>query len=98
MTSCFSASDTLTVYNQTRNWDVQSATRTLNRCPGCLGLEKEVRPLVSGPADIPYSYRLDSNPIVDRTTKALLATKISFSRLDRNVPEQKLDLFQFAAS
>ena len=53
---------------------------------------------LAGPTDIHTYAGSIPNPIVDRTTKALLATKISFSRLDGNVSEQKLDLFQFAAS
>jgi hypothetical protein len=35
--------------------------------------------------------------IIYRMPQALLATKIFFRRLHRNMPEQELDLLQFAA-
>jgi hypothetical protein len=61
-------------------------------------IEEDVGPLVSG--QLVFHTHTGSIPILsfDRTTKAVLATKISFSRLDGNVPEQELDLFKFAAS
>jgi hypothetical protein len=39
----------------------------------------------------------DSNPIIDSTTQALLTSEVFFSCLNRDVPEEKLDLFKFAA-
>jgi hypothetical protein len=38
---------------------------------------------------------LDANPIVDRGSQALSATEIDFRCLNRDVPEEKLDLFEF---
>jgi len=48
--------------------------------------DREVTPLVQ---------RLDPNFVVDGTTNALFAAQIPFGRLNRNVPEQILDLRQF---
>jgi hypothetical protein len=38
---------------------------------------------------------LDANPIVDRGSQALSATEIDFLRPNRDVPEEKLNLFEF---
>jgi len=35
--------------------------------------------------------------VIDRTLNPLFATKISFGCLNRNVTEQKLDLFEFSS-
>jgi hypothetical protein len=42
-------------------------------------------------------FRLDTDSIVDGGMDALFAAKISL-RLDRDVTQQKLDLFQFSPS
>jgi hypothetical protein len=39
--------------------------------------------------------RFNSNPIIDLTTYALLAAEILFCRLNGDIPEEKLDLFEF---
>lgn len=41
--------------------------------------------------------RLDADVVVHSSANTLLASEVSFRRLDRNVSEQKLDLFQFSA-
>ena len=41
--------------------------------------------------------RLDTNSIVDRASQALSATEIDFGRLNGDVPEEKLGLFEFTA-
>jgi hypothetical protein len=41
--------------------------------------------------------RLNSNPIVNRRSNSLLATQVTFRRLNGNVPEKKLDLFQLSS-
>jgi len=40
---------------------------------------------------------LDTDPVVDRVSKALLTAKIPLGRLDGDVAEQKLDLLQFTS-
>jgi hypothetical protein len=40
---------------------------------------------------------LDANFVVHSFANPLLAAKISFSRLNGNVPKQKLDLLEFAS-
>jgi hypothetical protein len=42
--------------------------------------------------------RLQPNPIIDSVAESLLAAQVAFSRLYRNVSQQKLNLFQFPAS
>ena len=42
--------------------------------------------------------RLQADVIVDRIPESLLASQVPFRRLHRNVPQQELDLLQFAAS
>jgi len=51
------------------------------------------------PREVPVHLfgRLDADTIVHSITDSLFAAKISLRRLDRNVPEQKLDLFEFSA-
>ena len=44
----------------------------------------------------PRSRRLDANLIVDRSPDALFAAEIALGSLYRNVPQQELDLLQFA--
>jgi hypothetical protein len=44
------------------------------------------------------TQRLDANTIVDCVSNSLLAAEILLSRLDRNMPKEKLDLLKFAAS
>jgi hypothetical protein len=39
----------------------------------------------------------DSDPVVDGISKMLLAAKIPLGRLDGDVPQQELDLVQFAS-
>jgi len=39
-------------------------------------------------------FRLNSELVVDRTTQPLLAADVSFGRLNRNVPEQELNLLK----
>ena len=41
--------------------------------------------------------RLDAQPVVYGVPKLLFAPEVALGRLDRDVPEQKLDLVQFAA-
>lgn len=41
--------------------------------------------------------RFDPNPIINRATYAPLASEIPFCCLDGDVPEEKLDLFEFTA-
>ena len=41
--------------------------------------------------------RLDAQPVVYGVPKLLFAPEVTLGRLDRDVPEQKLDLVQFAA-
>jgi hypothetical protein len=41
--------------------------------------------------------RFDSQSVVDGTSELLLASERPLSRLDGDVPEQELDLIQFAA-
>jgi hypothetical protein len=42
------------------------------------------------------AFRFDADAIVDGPANALLATQITFGRLDGDVPEKKLYLFQFS--
>jgi hypothetical protein len=44
------------------------------------------------------SVRFDADAIIHRVPEPLLAAEIPLSRLDAHVAEQKLNLFQFAAS
>jgi hypothetical protein len=39
----------------------------------------------------------DSDAIIDRRPNPLLAAKVSLGRLNRDMSQQELDLFQFAA-
>jgi hypothetical protein len=39
----------------------------------------------------------DSQSVVDGSSEPLLAAEVPLGRLDRDVPEQKLDLIQFTA-
>jgi hypothetical protein len=41
---------------------------------------------------------LDSKAIVDGASQSLLASKIAFRRLDRDVPQEESNLIQFAGS
>src|SRR5262249_60465259 len=41
--------------------------------------------------------RFDANPFIDRRPNTLLAAEVSLRRLNRDVPKNELDLFQFAA-
>lgn len=59
-------------------------------------LGKSERPLI-GPLHNTSSCRLDPDSIIDGFAESLLAAKISLSCLYRDVTQQKLDLFQFAA-
>lgn len=43
------------------------------------------------------SKRFDADPVVDRSPRALPASKIDLSCLDRDVSEQELDLLQLAS-
>src|SRR6266853_3483907 len=46
----------------------------------------------------PYSrIPLDANPIIDGGSNSLLAAKVAFGRLHRNVPQEKLNLLQLAS-
>jgi len=42
-------------------------------------------------------FRFESDPVVDRIAESLFAAEISLRRLDRYMPEKKLNLFEFAA-
>jgi hypothetical protein len=42
--------------------------------------------------------RFQANPVIDRVPQALFAPKVSLSRLDGHMAEEKLDLFEFASS
>jgi hypothetical protein len=53
---------------------------------------------VVGNPDTPSStHRLDTNAIIHGTSDSLFAAKVSLGRLDRDVAEQELDLFQFSS-
>lgn len=54
-------------------------------------------PQRSKPERLQAALRLDSELVVDGATQPLLAAEVSFSRLNRNVAEQKLDLVKFSA-
>jgi hypothetical protein len=41
---------------------------------------------------------LEAKPVIDRVLQLLFAAEVSFRGLDRDVPEQELDLIQFSAS
>ena len=41
--------------------------------------------------------RLDADVVIHSSANTLLASEVSFRRLDRNVSEQELDLFQLSA-
>ncbi len=41
--------------------------------------------------------RFDANAIIDRGSNPLLAAKVSFGRLNRDVPQKELDLLQLAS-
>jgi len=43
-----------------------------------------------------WRLRFDADAVVHRSTNPLFAAKITLGGLDRNVPEQKLDLVQFS--
>jgi hypothetical protein len=43
------------------------------------------------------AFRLNSEPVVNRATQPLLASEVSLSCLNRNVPEQELNLVEFSA-
>ena len=40
---------------------------------------------------------LDPEPIIDGTPQFLFASQVAFRRLNRNVPQEELDLIEFAA-
>ena len=40
----------------------------------------------------------EAKPVIDRVLQLLFAAEVSFRGLDRDVPEQELDLIQFSAS
>lgn len=42
-------------------------------------------------------FRLDAHPVIDGVAQLLLASEVALGGLDRDVPEQELDLIQFAA-
>jgi len=42
------------------------------------------------------AFRLDADAIIDGAANTLLAAQITFGRLDGDVPEKKLYLFQFS--
>ena len=52
---------------------------------------------ISGALGVGTGLRLDADVVVHSSANTLLASEVSFRRLDRNVSEQKLDLFQFSA-
>ena len=41
---------------------------------------------------------LEAKPVIDRVLQLLFAAEVSFGGLDRDVPQQELDLLQFPAS
>jgi len=43
-------------------------------------------------------FRLSSELVVNGATQPLLAAEVSFGRLNRDVPEQELNLVEFSAS
>ena len=45
----------------------------------------------------PSGVRFDSDSIIDRRSNALLAAQVAFCRLDRNVSQKELDLFQLSS-
>ena len=67
---------------------------------GCEALPRFARLTAEGPIHRAVRrslHRFDSHPIVDGATPALLAAEVSWGRLNRYVPEAKLDLFEFGA-
>src|SRR4051794_26702021 len=46
---------------------------------------------------VPSADRLDANPVIDGRSDPLLAAEVAFCRLDRDMPEKKLNLVQFPA-
>lgn len=44
------------------------------------------------------SHVFETNVVVNGIAQLLLAAQIAFSGLDRSVPQEELDLLQFAAS
>jgi len=42
-------------------------------------------------------FRLDAHPVVDGVAELLLAAEVSLRGLDGDMPEQELDLIEFAA-
>jgi hypothetical protein len=53
-----------------------------------------VRSIHAGTND--SALRFNADPIVDGSANALLAAEVSLGRLDGDVPEEKLNLLQFA--
>jgi hypothetical protein len=45
-----------------------------------------------------FEVRLDPDPVIYSAADSLLASQIPLRGLNRNVPEQELNLFEFAAS
>ena len=66
--------------------------RCHNDLCGIAGVWSPTRPLGVG-----AGLRLDADVVVHSSANTLLASEVSFRRLDRNVSEQELDLFQLSA-
>jgi hypothetical protein len=69
------------------------------RKTGAFGRDKSPRADLSALGENGSRRRtgLDPEPIVDGTSQLLLASQVAFSRLNRNVPEEELNLIEFAA-
>jgi hypothetical protein len=76
--------------------DTQPCDQTGRRCPDTIlpGRERATYLSVLLGCRI---LRLDAHPVVDGESQFLLATEVTFGRLDGDVSKQKLDLIQFAA-
>jgi len=61
------------------------------------GLLEAAPPLGSKPKRLQAALRLTSEVVVDGATQPLLASEVSFGRLNRNVPKQELNLVEFSA-
>jgi glutamate dehydrogenase/leucine dehydrogenase len=63
----------------------------------------KVQPFLASPAaveateQLQAALRLNSELVVDGATQPLLASDVSLGHLNRNVPEQELNLVQFSA-
>ena len=60
-------------------------------------IQLQPRPYIWLPERLRAALRLNSELVVNGATQPLLAAEVSFGRLNRNVPEQELNLVEFSA-